>query len=79
MKAIRIHSYGDSSVLKYEDAPIPEIAPDEVLIKVHSAEVNQVDWKIRQGYLKSTALCELPLLFAWNVAGTIERLGALCS
>ena len=31
MKAIRIHGRGDSSVLLYEDAPVPSILPDEVL------------------------------------------------
>lgn len=52
MKAVRIHNYGDVNVLSYEDAPIPEIGPEEVLIKVHAAGVNPIDWKIRQGYRK---------------------------
>jgi len=48
MKAIRIHDYGDADQLRYEDAPVPDIAPDEVLIRIHAAGVNPADWKSRQ-------------------------------
>ena len=34
MKAIRIHDYGDASVLRYEDAPAPQIGADGLLIRV---------------------------------------------
>jgi NADPH:quinone reductase-like Zn-dependent oxidoreductase len=39
MKAIRIHEYGGPDVLKYEEAPIPDIGPDGVLIRVRAAGV----------------------------------------
>ena len=77
MKAIRFHTYGDSSVLKYEDVPIPEIGPGEVLIKVHAAGVNPVDWKIRKGYLQGFLPYQLPLIPGWDTAGTVARAGAL--
>jgi NADPH:quinone reductase-like Zn-dependent oxidoreductase len=77
MKAIRIHSYGDSDVLRYEEAPTPQIGPDEVLIKVRAAGINPVDWKVRQGYLKDFVPHELPLIPGWDVAGIVERVGAL--
>src|SRR4051812_20610735 len=76
MKAVRIHKYGGSEVLTYEDAPIPEILPDEVLIKVHSAGVNPVDWKIREGHMKDQ-IEKLPLILGWDVAGTVEKTGSL--
>jgi len=77
MKAIRFHNYGVSGVLKYEDVPIPEIGSAEVLIKVHAAGVNPVDWKIREGYLQSFLPYQLPLIPGWDVAGTIANAGAL--
>jgi len=77
MKAIRFHNYGDSGALKYEDVPIPEIGPPEVLIKVHAAGVNPVDWKIREGYLQSFLPYHLPLIPGWDVAGTVASAGAL--
>ncbi len=77
MKAVRIHQYGDVDVLKYEDAPVPEIGLDEVLIKVHSAAVNPVDWKVRKGLLKERRPYSLPLILGWDLSGTIERVGTL--
>ena len=40
MKAVRIHTYGGPEVLRYEDAPRPKPAADEVLIKIHAAAVS---------------------------------------
>ncbi len=37
MKAVRIHDYGSPEVLVYEDAPKPEPAAGELLIRVHAA------------------------------------------
>ncbi|HUH79331.1 MAG TPA: NADP-dependent oxidoreductase [Methanoregula sp.] len=77
MKAVRIHQYGDSGVLKYEDVPRPTIGPDEVLVRVHSCGVNPVDWKIREGYMARMARHTLPLILGWDVAGTVEETGSL--
>jgi NADPH:quinone reductase-like Zn-dependent oxidoreductase len=78
MKAVRIHEYGNSSVLQYEDVPIPSIKPDEVLIRVHSAGVNPIDWKIREGYRKDQSR-KLPFIPGWDVAGIVEETGSLVS
>ena len=78
MKAIRIHSFGDASVLQYEDVPIPQLLPDEVLIKVHAVGVNPVDWKIRKGgYRGGSINFPLPFILGWDVAGTIDQVGNL--
>lgn len=73
MKAILIHSYGGPEVLKYEDVPRPVLNDDDVLIRVHAAGVNPVDWKIRQGYFEG--MIPLPLIPGWDVAGVIEEKG----
>jgi NADPH:quinone reductase-like Zn-dependent oxidoreductase len=49
MKAVRYHDYGGPEVLCYEDAPIPEPGPREVLVRVHAAGVNPADRQIRAG------------------------------
>jgi hypothetical protein len=33
MKTVSVHQYGDSKVLRYEETSIPDIHPDEVLIR----------------------------------------------
>ena len=52
MKAVQVHNYGGPEVLRFEDAPCPTPESGELLIKVHAASVNAIDWKARAGYLK---------------------------
>jgi NADPH:quinone reductase-like Zn-dependent oxidoreductase len=75
MKAVCIHEYGGPDVLRLEDAPIPVPAAGEVLIRVHAAGINPVDWKIREGRLQGRVEHRLPLILGWDVAGVIEALG----
>jgi NADPH:quinone reductase-like Zn-dependent oxidoreductase len=77
MKAVRIHEYGDRNVLKYEDAPVPDIGPDGVLIRVKAAGVNPVDWKIRKGLMSAVRPLHFPAIVGADVAGTVERVGVL--
>jgi NADPH:quinone reductase-like Zn-dependent oxidoreductase len=75
MKAVRIHTYGGPEVLIYEDAPRPTPARGEVLVRVHAAGVNPVDWKVREGYAKDRLHHKLPLIVGWDVAGVAEAVG----
>jgi NADPH:quinone reductase-like Zn-dependent oxidoreductase len=76
MKAVRIHAYGNADVLMYEDAPVPSVASNEVLVRVVAASVNPVDWKIREGYLRKMISYPLPLTLGWDVSGVVEAVGA---
>ena len=75
MKAIRIHNYGGPEVLKYEDAPRPEPGKGEVLIRVHAASVNPIDWKVREGHMKEFWPHKFPLILGWDSSGVVEKLG----
>jgi NADPH:quinone reductase-like Zn-dependent oxidoreductase len=76
MKAVRFHAYGAPGVLVYEDAPKPEPAAGEVLVKVHAASVNPIDWKIRAGHLRGFRDYPLPFILGWDVSGVVESAGA---
>ena len=76
MKAVSIYYYGGPSVLAYEDAPRPHPAPGDVLVRVHAAGINPVDWKIREGHLKGILHHTLPLVLGWDVSGVVAALGA---
>ena len=76
MKAIVIHSYGGREVLVSAEVPVPEITDDEILIRVHAAGVNPVDWKVRAGYLKEMLPYEFPLTLGWDVSGIVAKAGS---
>jgi NADPH2:quinone reductase len=42
MKAVRIHQFGGPEVLQYEDVPIPETGPGQVLVKLAAAGLNYI-------------------------------------
>lgn len=73
IKAVRIHSFGGSEVLLYEDAPKPEPGEGEVLIRVQAAAINPIDWKIRSGFFKK----DLPMLLilGWDTSGEVVASG----
>jgi NADPH:quinone reductase-like Zn-dependent oxidoreductase len=75
MKAIRIHNYGGPEVLQYEDAPRPEPQAGEVLVRVHAAGVNPIDWKVREGHMKDFWPHKFPLILGWDLSGVVEELG----
>ena len=80
MKAILCSTYGSPDVLKLEDIPKPVPAENKVLIKIHAAALNPLDWRVMRGG---------PLLFRLmiglnkpreprvgrDVAGTVEAVG----
>jgi len=76
MKAIRIHQYGGPEVLAQVELQRPTPGPNEVLIKVHAASVNPVDWKIRAGYMKDFLPLTLPATLGADVSGTVEEVGS---
>jgi NADPH:quinone reductase-like Zn-dependent oxidoreductase len=75
MKAIRIHEYGGPEVLKYEDAPRPNPAAGEVLVRVHATSVNPVDMAIRNGFFKERMKFKMPFVPGWDVSGVVEAVG----
>lgn len=75
MKAARIHAYGAPSEIQVEEAPLPTLNKDDVLIRTVATSVNPVDWKIRKGYLKSFIPYDMPLIMGWDVSGVVERVG----
>ena len=75
MQSIQINQYGDASVLELANAPVPTLESNDVLIKVHAAAVNPVDWKIREGYLAEMIPYQFPVTLGWDVAGEIAELG----
>ena len=52
MRALRIHGYGGPEVMRLDDVPMPQAGPGEVLVRIHAASVNPIDWKMREGLMQ---------------------------
>jgi NADPH:quinone reductase-like Zn-dependent oxidoreductase len=76
MKAIRIHAYGGVENLHYDDVLRPEPQAGQVLVRVHAAGVNPIDWKIREGYFKQMLDLPLPVIIGQDIAGMVAAVGA---
>src|SRR5713101_1699665 len=74
-RVIHVYSYGGPEQLKLEQKPRPEPQADEVLLRVHAAGVNQIDWKIRQGLMKDFQPVTFPYTPGIEVAGVVEGVG----
>lgn len=75
MQAIVIESYGKSDVLQYQEVPLPSIANDELLVKVHSAGVSPFDIHVRDGWYQDEYY-ELPIILGWELSGTVVEVGS---
>jgi NADPH:quinone reductase-like Zn-dependent oxidoreductase len=49
MKAIVHRCYGSPGVIRYEDIPKPNPAENEILVRVHAASINPLDWHYLEG------------------------------
>ena len=79
MKAIRIHEFGDESVLQYEDAPDPTVGPSNILVRVRAASVNRGDLNRRAGGSTAALPPPFPLTIGWDVAGDVIEAGPAVS
>jgi len=72
MRIVTQKVLGGPDVLEIAQAPRPEPIGTEVLVRVHAAGVNPVDWKTRShgGFLG-----EPPFVLGWDVSGVVEALG----
>ncbi|HEY1559552.1 MAG TPA: NADP-dependent oxidoreductase [Caulobacteraceae bacterium] len=76
MKAVRIHEFGGTDVLRLEDLPKPVPAQGEVLIEIRAASVNPVDYKIREGKYPAVTADKLPVTLGRDAAGVVTEVGA---
>lgn len=58
------------------DLPVPDPAPDEVLVRIHAAGMNPFDWKVIDGALEGVVEHPFPIVMGSDGAGVVEKVGA---
>ncbi|WP_185836544.1 NADP-dependent oxidoreductase [Streptomyces sp. WAC 06783] len=80
MRAIQLHEHGGPEVLRYDEVPVPEPGPGEVLVRVHAVGINPPDWYLRDGLSnippETRPKFELPVIPGTDVSGVVEAVAA---
>jgi NADPH:quinone reductase-like Zn-dependent oxidoreductase len=71
MRAARIHAAGGPEALRIESVPVPVAAAGEVLVRVHFASINPVDWKLQE-----RGRLQFPAIPGGDFSGEVVALGS---
>lgn len=75
-KAAVIRRYGNPNVFQIEEVDLPQIKPEQMVVKVHAASINPIDWKTRQGMLKLLTGKQFPMILGFDVSGEVVEVGS---
>jgi NADPH:quinone reductase-like Zn-dependent oxidoreductase len=76
MRAFIVDRYKKGEPLRFGEMPEPTVGDDDVLVQVHSASLNPLDSKIRDGEFKLLLPFPMPLILGNDVAGVVARVGS---
>ena len=77
MRAFVLTGYGAiTDNVRLAQLPDPVAASGEVLIEVHAASLNPIDFKIVHGDLKRVSKYKLPRPFGFDASGVVKSVGA---
>jgi NADPH:quinone reductase-like Zn-dependent oxidoreductase len=79
MRAAVIDEFGSSSNLNVRDVPKPDIGPEQILVEIHAASVNPIDWKIREGTMAMRYGEEFPMVLGLDASGVVAEVGEAVS
>lgn len=86
MEAWYINEYGSNDVLQFGSQPLPSLRrPTDILVRVHAASVNPLDYRMRSGYGETLLnvwrevenVDEFPLILGRDFSGEVVKTGRL--
>ncbi|GED24217.1 NADPH:quinone reductase [Brevibacillus agri] len=75
MKAIVIENYGKNAPLVLTEQPMPSIGEHDVLVEIHAASLNPIDFKIKEGKVKFLLSYKFPLILGNDFSGVVVKVG----
>jgi NADPH:quinone reductase-like Zn-dependent oxidoreductase len=76
MKAIVLTAYGDVDKLELRELPEPSVEPGSIVVRMASASINPVDYKMRSGAAKERFPVTFPAVLGRDAAGEVTRVGS---
>lgn len=76
MKALLLKRYGGLDKVEFAEIPRPAIQPDEMLVQVHAAGLNPIDYMIPKGTFKPLLPLRLPHVLGSDLAGIVVEVGS---
>lgn len=76
MKAFVLTRYGGPEATELREVPAPAPGPGDLLVRVHAAGLNPVDFKTRDGMLKIVQGYDMPVVMGNELAGVVTACGA---
>jgi len=86
MEAWSIDEYGSNDLLELRRQPLPRLRKStDILVRVHAASVNPIDFRMRSGYGKTLLnlwrklekVDEFPLILGRDFSGEVVKTGRL--
>ncbi|MFS0919577.1 NADP-dependent oxidoreductase [Brevibacillus sp. 179-C 1.1 NHS] len=75
MKAMIIEKYGENVPLVMSEQPMPNIGEHDVLVEIHAASLNPIDFKIKEGKMKFLLNYRFPLILGNDFSGVVVKVG----
>jgi NADPH:quinone reductase-like Zn-dependent oxidoreductase len=75
MRALILSRYGGPEHTALTDVPEPSPQAGEILVRVHAAGLNPVDYKTRAGALRVIRNYRLPIVMGSELSGVVEAIG----
>jgi NADPH:quinone reductase-like Zn-dependent oxidoreductase len=79
MKAFIVNRYGKKEKLKLTEIAKPVVKENDILVQVHSAGVNLLDSKVRNGEFKMMLPYTTPFILGHDVSGAVTEVGSNAS
>jgi NADPH2:quinone reductase len=75
MKAVFFEEFGGPEVLQFGSLSPPDLVDGHLLIDIHYAGVNPIDWKARQGVYAEMFEYQFPIVAGFDYSGTVQAVG----
>ncbi|XP_059662687.1 uncharacterized protein LOC132308585 [Cornus florida] len=76
-RAVLLTRFGGPEALELRhDASVPDLKPNEVLVRARAVSINPLDTRMRSGYGRSLFKSLLPLILGRDISGEVAAVGA---